>query len=93
MLNKIKTVSALAVMLVLVGCGDLGDRTHRVDRTEADFAKICLQGVAYWFRSVYERSYLTPVWTIDPDGTPRLEACTRDSVVEHNDKFRSKADK
>jgi hypothetical protein len=84
---------AAAATIMLTACGDLGDRTYRVDRTEADFAKICLQGTAYWFRSVYERSYLTPVMTMAADGTPRLESCTRESVADHNSKYRARADK
>ena len=76
-------LAALAVVTV-TACGDLGDRTHRVDRTSADFTKICLDGVSYWFRSKFERSYMAPVWRIDDRGQPQLEACTADSHDEHN---------
>jgi hypothetical protein len=90
---RITALSIAAATIMLTACGELGDRTYRVDRTEANFAKICLEGTAYWFRSVLDRSYLAPVMTMAADGTPRLEACTLESVAADNLKFQRKVDK
>ncbi len=65
----IKTISVLAALILLAGCGPGNPAPNSFDKndyftSESLFETICLDGVEYWIRGAYQKSYLAP--RIDP---------------------------
>jgi hypothetical protein len=61
----IKTISVLAALILLAGCGPINDfDKNDYFGNEPLFETICLDGVEYWIRALGHKSYLAP--RIDP---------------------------
>lgn len=65
----IKTISVLAALILLAGCGPRHGPSNDFDKNdyfgnERLFETICLDEVEYWIRAAGHKSYLAP--RIDP---------------------------